>query len=312
VNLDGVLLIDSHIHIYPTREEGATLKATYEIPDYGDKDDVVYSERGGDLDDASEAMDEAGVASAAVLNIYEIPGSPTPPGGRWWPASPPHADRRDDLVASNEWLCGLTHSDRRLMPFISVHPGVMTAPDSTAHVEDLFERAGARGVKLHPNAQRIDPADPQIDGVYALCEERGAPIIAHSGIDVQGQGLADLESFVPVLERYPRLKLVLAHLGGGRWEHAEEFAARYPHAYFDLCEIIEWTGSEIGPTRKQLGALIKRVGPERVLMGSDFPWYDLDRTVELVMDLPSLSHEEKIGIVGRNAAQLLELEVTRA
>jgi predicted TIM-barrel fold metal-dependent hydrolase len=312
VNLDGVLLIDSHIHIYPTREEGAALKSSYVIPDYGAKDDVVYSERGGDLADASEAMDEAGVASAAVLNIYEIPGLPTPPGGRWWPASPPHAERRDDLVASNEWLCALKDSERRLMPFISVHPGVMTAADTDAHTEDMFERAGARGVKLHPTGQRIDPADPQIDGVYAICSDRGAPVIAHSGTDVKGQGLADLESFVPVLERYPRLKLILAHLGGGLWEHAEDFAARYPTAYFDLCEIIEWTGSEIGPTREQLGGLIKRIGAERVLMGSDFPWYDLDRTVELVMDLPGLSYEEKTGIVGRNAALLLDLEVTRA
>lgn len=312
MNLDGVLLIDSHIHIYPTREEGAELKRSYEIPDYGAKADVVFSERGGALDEASEAMDEAGVASAAVLNIYEIPGWPSPPGGRWWPTSPPHAERRDELVASNEWLCGLKDAERRLLPFISVHPGVMTAADTLAHTEDMFERAGARGVKLHPTGQRIDPADPGLDAVYAFCAERGAPVIAHSGVDVKGQGLADLEAFVPVLERNPRLKLVLAHLGGGLWEHAEAFAARFPHAYFDLCEIIEWTEAEHGPTREQLGGLIKRIGPQRVLMGSDFPWYDLDRTVDLVLSLPGLSDEERIGIVGRNAAGLLELEVTPA
>jgi predicted TIM-barrel fold metal-dependent hydrolase len=309
VNLDGVLLIDSHIHIYPTREAGAAIKDSFEIWEYGAKDDVVFSERDGDLEQASEAMDEAGIASAAVLNIYDIPGRPTPPGGRWWPASPPHAGRRDELVASNEWICGLRTTERRLLPFISVHPGVMTAADTLAHAEELFDRAGARGVKLHPTDQRIDPSDPGLDGVYELCAERGAPIIAHSGADARGQGLADLESFVPVLERHPRLKLVLAHLGGGLWEHAAEFAARYPRASFDLCEIIEWTDAASGPTPAELGALIKQIGAERVLMGSDFPWYDLDRTVELVMDLPGLSYEEKVGIVGRNAAALLDLEV---
>jgi predicted TIM-barrel fold metal-dependent hydrolase len=306
-----VLLIDSHIHIYPTRAEGAALKRAFTPTEYGAKADVVYSGRDGAPAEASEAMDEAGIASAAVLNIYEIPGFPGPPGGGWWPASPPHAERRDELMASNEWLCGLTVSDRRLLPFISVHPGVMTAADTRAHAEDLFARAGARGMKLHPIGQRTHPADPALDGAYALCAEIGAPVVAHSGTDVRGLGFSHLDAFVPVLERHPRLKLVLAHLGGGQWRHAADFAAQYPRAHFDLCEIIEWTDAEHGPTRAQLSALIKRIGPERVLMGSDFPWYDLDRTVDLVLDLPGLSAEETTGILGRNAAALLDLEVTR-
>jgi predicted TIM-barrel fold metal-dependent hydrolase len=308
VNLDGVLLIDSHIHIYPTREIGERLKSSYAILDYGEKDDVVFSPRSGVLDDAVAAMDESGVACAAVLNIFELPSWASPPAGRFWPASPPLAALRDDLTASNEWICGLRDRERRLLPFLSVHPGIMTASDTVAHVTDLFDHRGARGVKLHPTTQRIDPADPAMDGVYAFCAERGAPVIAHSGTDKKGEGLADLQAFSPVLERFPDLRLVLAHLGGGLWEHAEDFAAAHPRALFDLCEIIEWTDAENGPSRDQLGGLIQAIGAERVLMGSDFPWYDLDRTVDLVMDLPHLSQEEKVAIVGRNAATLLGLE----
>ncbi len=42
-------------------------------------------------------------------------------------------------------------------------------------------------------------------------------------------------------------------------------------------------------------------------MGSDFPWYDLDRTIEQVMALPLLSNEEKEGMLGAYAEQALGL-----
>ena len=43
------------------------------------------------------------------------------------------------------------------------------------------------------------------------------------------------------------------------------------------------------------------------MMGSDFPWYDLDDTSERVMELPLLSKEEKESILGANAVRLLSL-----
>jgi hypothetical protein len=43
------------------------------------------------------------------------------------------------------------------------------------------------------------------------------------------------------------------------------------------------------------------------MLGTDFPWYDLDRTVELVMELPVLSAGEKEEILGANAVRILNL-----
>jgi predicted TIM-barrel fold metal-dependent hydrolase len=43
------------------------------------------------------------------------------------------------------------------------------------------------------------------------------------------------------------------------------------------------------------------------MMGSDFPWYDLDQTVDRVMSLPLLSMEEKEGIIGANAERILRI-----
>jgi predicted TIM-barrel fold metal-dependent hydrolase len=307
VGPNDVVLIDSHMHIYPSREIGQALKDGYDIPDYGKKQDVAISTCSGTVEEAREEMDRAGISKAAVLNIFLLPDAPGPPDGLWWPANLPLAAWSEELRQSNEWTCSLADLDARLVPFLSVHPGVMSASESVAHIEALTDGAGARGIKLHPTAQRIHPADPALDAIYALCVQRHLPLVAHTGVDVRGQEFAEFKAFTRVIERFPGLKLILAHLGGRFWRDAVSFAQTYPTVLFDLCEIIEWTDAEHGPTLQQLGRIIHDIGADRVLMGSDFPWYDLDRTVDLVMSLPYLSDEEKELIMGRNASSVLNL-----
>ena len=89
------------------------------------------------------------------------------------------------------------------------------------------------------------------------------------------------------MKAHPRLHLLLAHLGGASWHQIRAFAAAFPSVSFDLCEIIAWTGAPGAPTADELGRLIRDIGPERVLFGTDFPWYEVDRTIDQLMDLPS-------------------------
>ena len=81
-----------------------------------------------------------------------------------------------------------------------------------------------------------------------------------------------------MLEAFPKLPIVLAHMGGAIWEQVREIAAS-----------------------------IKSSGPRRVMMGSDYRWYDLDHIVERAMDLPLLAQEEKEAILGANAVNILGL-----
>jgi len=103
---------------------------------------------------------------------------------------------------------------------------------------------------------------------------------------------------------------VLAHLGGGRWRQAADVAAAFPNVSFDLCEIVAWAGAPGAPTRDELGSMISEIGPERVLFGTDFPWYDVGATIDQVMELPHLATEQKEGILGANAIRILGLPVS--
>jgi predicted TIM-barrel fold metal-dependent hydrolase len=46
------------------------------------------------------------------------------------------------------------------------------------------------------------------------------------------------------------------------------------------------------------------------MMGSDFPWYDMTRTVELVRALPDLNDADRSALLGDNAARFFELSGT--
>lgn len=302
-------LIDTHIHIYSRPDIGRFLKEEYEILDYGARETpVTLSGYDGDTDSAVEAIDRAELDFAVVLNIFEVTGWPGPAEGVYWPTDEaPLGKYADDFVQSNYFTTDLRNRSEKLIPFVSAHPGVLQQNELRTHLVDCFDSRDAAGVKLHPNSQRIHPADPSYRLVYQELVERDLPLVAHSGEDKKEQGLADLDSFSAVAEDFPRLKLILAHLGGNGWKYTAEFANTYPAVFFDLCEIIEWTNSERGPTRVQLARLIQQIGVSRVLMGSDFPWYDMDRTIELVHDLPLLGQEEKDLLCGGNAARLLKL-----
>ena len=173
----------------------------------------------------------------------------------------------------------------------------------------MADEHGARGLKLHPIALRAFPAEPALATTFAACAERGdcrwSPTAAPTR---HGAGWALPGSFAPVLERHPDLQLVLAHLGGAAWRDVAELATAFPSVRFDLSEIVSWTGRAPGaPTREELADLIRTIGAERVLMGSDFPWYEPGDVIAAVEELPGLGAAEREAILGGNAAALLGL-----
>lgn len=124
-----------------------------------------------------------------MLDAWEPPGPPFPPGGaRDWPATPPHAELADELRAYNEWLCAVGAEHPALLPFPTVHPGVLSAAGAAAHLAELADRHGARGLKLHPIGLRAHPDDPALEPTFAACPERRLPVVCHCGPDRHGAG----------------------------------------------------------------------------------------------------------------------------
>lgn len=316
--MSDAIKVDSHVHLYRSVEEGLEEKDGYEVWEYGDQPIVKYSESPGTVDDVVAAMQSSGIDKAVMVNLFSshltretaIASLPADlgAGAREKALQQIDAEVLTKLKTFNQWGCDVAREHPEIAAFIAADAIGLPGKAGADHIRDMVENHGAHGVKLHGAFQNFYMYDERLWPTYELCQELNIPIIGHAGPDRDGSGMAEPRSFGRMLGEFPQLTMVLAHMGGARWQQTLEIAQAHPNAYFDCCEIIEWTNSTHGPSEQQLARLIKDVGPERVMMGSDFPWYDLDHTIERVMELPLLSMEEKEGILGANAVRILGLD----
>jgi len=309
--------VDSHVHLYRTREEGQREKDGYVVWEYGAKSDVQMSDCVGTIEEFSRQMRESELSHAVLVNLFSANVTREAAIARLPPdLSEPHRKQRiadidawvvDEMKGFNGWACQLAKTYSGIVPFIATDIFALPGEESARYVRDMTENHGAAGVKLHGAFQGFSMANELLWPTYAMCQELDIPIIGHAGPDKGKSGFAEPKAFGQMLKAFPKLRCVIAHLGGGAWNQALDVAQMYPNAYFDCCEIMEWTDSPNGPSARELGKLIKEIGPNRVMMGSDFPWYDVDQSIDRVMSLPILSEEEKLGMIGENAINILKL-----
>ncbi len=314
--MTGPLIIDVHMHVFKSKEEGRWATASYEGWEFGDPSAMPpFSDYAGDVEDAQAAIDEAG-ASNAIMVHFHLPlikaqseaekRDPEPDDDfrarRIGEASPTLGE---DLKKSNVDACASVKDHPQILPFISVDPWALEPDEARDHLIDMVENHGARGVKLHSDSQRFMMGDKRMWPVYAACVDLNVAIVAHSGRSLGRNQYSEPQAFAKAYGAFPNLKLVMAHLGNGSWRQTIELADAYPNAVFDTSEITEWYGAPLAPTAEELARMIKEIGPERVMLGTDFPWWTPTHCAERIMDLPVLSREEKEGILGANAARIL-------
>ena len=316
--MTGPLRVDTHLHLYPSRAEGEWWKTGYEIWEYGERAGVQWSEDAGTLEETAAALDRGGFAHGVVLNLFAA----GPFREQYETTLPPAMDaaQRDQALAEfdatigerylafNRWLVDTLAGVPALTAFVAMDPWALPPERNVAHLREMAER-GARGVKLHPVLQKFEPNEARLHPVYQACTEMGLAVLSHTGPARDGVPFAEVPAFTPMLAEFPGLTVVLAHLGGGKWQDTLAVARAFPQVAFDLCEIIEWAGAPGAPTAAELATLIRDIGPERVVLGSDYPWYEPAHTAELVESLPVLSRAEKDAILGENAARILGLPV---
>jgi len=205
--------------------------------------------------------------------------------------------------ARNDAVLGLAEeSDGFFYSVCSVHPG-----DDTKALEevDRVARAGAAWLKLHPNTQQLDVADSSVVAVVAKAAEHGMPVLfdAYSPWDANQPG-----KFVDLVMAVPEAKLILAHAHGPGFPQllVYDILARYPwwqrRVWFDISA----TGPLLAdsPFAEQFTWVLRRIGTDRVVFGSDYP---IDDPVDAIRAVAALGFtvEEQAAILHDNAAALL-------
>ena len=298
------LVVDAHVHAYQTREIGLQAKQGNDRTDYA-----------GTLDELLPIMGRAGISKAVVVNLLPVPDMVDAAIARL--SGGLSATEREEalkeinarmlgrLERSNSWVCSLTRENPNLVPFINLDP-VMDERAMTAEIQDKFNNQGAKGIKLHPSIQCLFPNDRRLWPVYQTAQQLGLPIVCHSGTGDTSIQYAEPNNFIEVLDSFPGLTLVMAHLGIGFFDEVISLARTYPNLQFDCCAIISSTEAERGLSDAELTALIKEIGVERVMFGSDFPWYDPAIAIERLLRL-DFSEPERRLLLGENALRIYKL-----
>lgn len=107
----------------------------------------------------------------------------------------------------------------------------------SSEVERQLE-LGAVALKIHPVHAGFSPADREMYAAYAVCAERGVPVILHSGTSSFPGARArfgDPALMLDVLEDFPQVQFVFAHGGRGWWYDTAAFLAMAkPNVWLDV------------------------------------------------------------------------------
>jgi predicted TIM-barrel fold metal-dependent hydrolase len=229
------------------------------------------------------------------------PGQPPPP---YTPFDPRRIlDRMDAagvdraMVCSlaqrieNDFLIGLVeaHPDR-LFGFGQVMPQADDALDEIARIA----AAGLAGLKLHPSLHGYHVADHGLlDPVFEACARHKLPILINALDDAFCAPLAIEE----IARNHPDVPTIIAHMGAV-WNVPEAIivAERQPHIY------LETSATLLSDVRRAYA----RLGPEKILMGSEWPGSDFDlERMKIAKAIPNES--DRVLVEGGNMARILGL-----
>jgi uncharacterized protein len=209
----------------------------------------------------------------------------------------------DRTRARNDGLLRLARdSGGFFYPVCSVHPA-----DRGAALDEIERVAadGAAWLKLHPNNQHFDVADPAVVQLVRKAAEHGLPVLfdAYSPWDADQPG-----KFVNLAMAVPEARLILAHAHGPGFPQllVYDIVGRYPWWGRNVWIDISVTGLLFagGPFAEQFTWVMRKIGTDRVVFGSDFPLDDPLKAARAVAEL-GFTDAEQAAILHDNAAALL-------
>jgi predicted TIM-barrel fold metal-dependent hydrolase len=214
--IDGMVVVDAHVHV-PRLSTVAPAWMTW-AADFG-KDSgwrTVFGPDGDPVPARLDALLEVEGVDVALLFAEYSP-------------------RTTGIQPVEDLLPLISHNPARFRLVANVNPAMHEQPAAEARRQlDL----GAVAVKLHPVHGAFRPDSSRLRAVYALCAERGVPVIVHTGGSIfpgSEPEAGDPKLMTRIIEDFPSITLVLAHGGRGQWyADAAELALAKSNVWLDL------------------------------------------------------------------------------
>jgi aminocarboxymuconate-semialdehyde decarboxylase len=220
--------------------------------------------------------------------------------------------------------------------FVALATMALQHPDlAVEQMEYGIKKLGLRGVSVGGSVDGLELANAKFHPVWAKAEELGCLIFIHpvgtKELVPRLQGNGGLENTIGnplettlalshliyegTLDRYPGLKICAAHGGGYLPSYADRSDAvcvTFP----DRCAAVplkrkpteylrELYYDSIVFSPEALRHLAAQVGPERIVMGTDYPFPWTHTSVDHILSAPGFSDGERAAMLGDTAARLL-------
>lgn len=205
-----------------------------------------------------------------------------------------------------EWLNAWSAEFARRVPD-AVHCATMyPEPEAGRYVAEALD-AGARLFKVHVQVGRFGPDDPLLEPAWGELEQAGVPVVIHAGSKPLPGEFTGPHRVATVLERHPRLALVIAHLGMPEYWEFADLAASYPRVHLDTTIVATDFTERFAPLPEGFTARLADLA-DRVVLGSDFPNipYPYAHQLEALARL-GLGDDWMRQVLWRNGARLLGL-----
>lgn len=262
------MIIDFHTHIFPDKIAGRTLDYLSDIFGASPFADGTHT---GLCDSMKKAGVDVSVSLPAVTKVSQV-------------------------ESINRFASAFTEGT--VISFGGIHPECENYKEILKEIKNL----GLKGIKLHPDYQDTYFNDIRYKRIISYATELGLIISVHAGQDPKCPDNIHCTPAMAeeVLNEVEPEKLVLAHMGGNElWSEVEERLVGR-NVYFDTGVILDRMPQE------QFLRMVREHGADRIVFGTDSPWADQKKFVEILKEMP-LEEEERNQIFAGTAVKLLGL-----
>ena len=202
-------------------------------------------------------------------------------------------DRHPGFQAGNDRTLAFgERSNGRMIPFVRLD----LAEDPIGEATRMLDR-GAKGIKLHPRAQKFLLNDERLSPIFEVAADRKVPILIHGG-----RGLPPIaDDLARVVDRNPEAQLIVAHAGIADLAALADRLGGKAGVFFDTSV---WSPLDL------LG-LYRLVGPEQVVYASDYPYGQQPASLLISLRtarLAQLNDEQVRGMLAGNANRIADGE----
>ena len=129
---------------------------------------------------------------------------------------------------------------------------------------------------------------------FRYADAHKLPVLCHTW----GGSAYDGEDNVrAVADMYPNVRLILGHCLHDNWHEAARIAREHENVYLELTAVADDRGA--------IEILAGEAGSEKIVFGTDLPWFGTEHGIGAVLCCASLNDEDRRNIFYRNAKRML-------